>query len=94
MRRAPTGAAPSRVRAAAVALAARLLLLGGCSGGSSGKTSFTRFVKREIEQTDETRAPVEINGKRFRFDEDPRGVRWAVRVAAAGRASGSVRCWR
>lgn len=54
-----------------VTVLALLAGVGCSSGGGGGAKSFDRFVKDEIADTAETTQPTEINGRKFRFDEDP-----------------------
>jgi hypothetical protein len=59
------------------ALSALILLLTGCFDGSSngGDTrpdpavDFTTFVTSEIQNTDDTREPVDINDQEFSFND-------------------------
>lgn len=63
-----------RPRAALAALACASLLAacsGGGGGGNAEPADFTNFVQGLASQPSETGEPVSLEGKTFRFSEDP-----------------------
>jgi hypothetical protein len=59
-------------RAAILAFGLSLALAGGChNGGDDGVTNFNGFVLNLFDDTSDTATPTPINGKTFKFEEDP-----------------------